>query len=225
MIPYKDDNPTRSFPYVTVALIALNIAAYLWEVLSPSGEQEIVLSLGAIPRNILSFEKTQPLHPMLTVFSSMFLHGGLFHVGGNMLYLWIFGNNIEDRIGHFRFLAFYLVSGVVAAYSHAITEPSSLIPMIGASGAVSGVLGAYLLLFPHARVHTLLIFGFFWQVVRVPALIVIGFWAIIQLVNGIITQGVLGQGGVAWFAHIGGFLFGLITVRLWLPRRRFQQWS
>ena len=122
-----------------------------------------------------------------------------------MLYLWIFGNNIEDRLGHVRFMVFYLLSGVIAAYSHAVTEPHSLIPMIGASGAVSGVLGAYLLLFPHARIHTMLFWGFFWQLVRVPALIVIGFWAIIQLINGIITEGLLGEGGVAWFAHIGGF--------------------
>ena len=141
-----------------------------------------------------------------------------------MLYLWIFGNNIEDMLGHVRFMAFYLLSGVVAAYSHALTEPHSLVPMIGASGAVSGVLGAYFLLFPHARVHTILFFGFFWQLVRVPALIVIGFWAIIQLINGILTEGLLGQGGVAWFAHIGGFLFGLISIKLWLPKRRSQEW-
>ena len=141
-----------------------------------------------------------------------------------MLYLWIFGNNIEEMLGHMRFMVFYLLSGIIAAYSHAVTEPHSLIPMIGASGAVSGVLGAYLLLFPHARIHTMLFWGFFWQLVRVPALIVIGFWAIIQLINGIITEGLLGEGGVAWFAHIVGFLFGLISIKLWLPKRRFQAW-
>ncbi len=141
-----------------------------------------------------------------------------------MLYLWIFGNNIEDRLGHFRLLAFYLASGVAAVYAHALIDPLSRIPMIGASGAVSGVLGAYLLLFPRARVHTIVIFGFFWQIVRIPALIVIGFWAIIQLVSGIVTKGQLGHGGVAWFAHVGGFLFGLITIKLWLPRRRVREW-
>jgi membrane associated rhomboid family serine protease len=224
LIPYKDDNPTTVFPFVTVGLIALNIASYLWELVSPRGEQPIALAYGAIPRSLLTLEQNQPIHPLLTIFSSMFLHGGFFHLGGNMLYLWIFGNNIEDRLGHVRFMVFYLLSGVIAAYSHAVTEPHSLIPMIGASGAVSGVLGAYFLLFPHARIHTILFFGFFWQLVRVPALIVIGFWAIIQLINGIITEGLLGRGGVAWFAHIGGFLFGLISIKLWLPKRRFQEW-
>ena len=224
MIPYKDDNPTTVFPFVTVGLIALNIATYLWELISPLEEQHIALAYGAIPRSLLTFEQNQPVHPLLTIFSSMFLHSGFFHLGGNMLYLWIFGNNIEDMLGHVRFMAFYLLSGVVAAYSHALTEPHSLVPMIGASGAVSGVLGAYFLLFPHARVHTILFFGFFWQLVRVPALIVIGFWAIIQLINGILTEGLLGQGGVAWFAHIGGFLFGLISIKLWLPKRRSQEW-
>ena len=225
MIPYKDDNPTGIFPFVTIGIIVLNAAFYLWGLFSPTGEQEIVYYYGAIPHNLLTFEKTQPIHPLATVFSSMFLHGGLFHLGGNMLYLWIFGNNIEDRLGHLRFLVFYLAAGLVAAYAHALTEPASRIPMIGASGAVSGVLGAYLLLFPRARVHAIVILGFFWQVIRVPALIVIGFWAIIQLVSGIMTKGLLGHGGVAWFAHVGGFLFGLITIKLWAHRRRMKEWS
>lgn len=225
MIPYKDDNPTSIFPFVTLGIIALNIIAYLWELASPAGEQQIALSYGAIPYNLLTFERGQPLHPVATIFSSMFLHGGFFHLGGNMLYLWIFGDNIEDRLGHLRFLFFYLLAGIAAAYSHSLMEPDSQIPMIGASGAISGVLGAYLLMFPRARVHTVLFLGFFWQVVRVPTLIVIGFWAIIQFINGIITRGLLGQGGVAWFAHVGGFLFGLITIKLWLPKRRFIRWS
>jgi len=224
LIPYKDDNPTGLFPYVTIAIIVLNSALYLWGLFSPSAEREIASSYGAVPYNLLTLEKHQPIHPLVTVFSSMFLHGGILHVAGNMLYLWIFGNNIEERLGHLRFLAFYLAAGIVAAYAHAVAEPASHIPMIGASGAVSGVLGAYLLLFPRARVHTVILLGFFWQVVRVPALIVIGFWAIIQLASGLLAKGLPGQGGVAWFAHIGGFLFGLITIKLWLPRRRFTQW-
>lgn len=219
MIPYKDDNPTSSFPFVTIGLIALNIAVYIWQAGSPKGGQEIAFSFGAIPYNLFTHRMIQPLHPVLTIFSAMFLHGGLLHLGGNMLYLWIFGNNIEDRMGPLRFLVFYLLSGVVAAYAHAAVEPASRIPMIGASGAVSGILGAYLLLFPHARVYTILFFGFFWQIVRVPALIVIGFWAIIQIVNGVLAKGLLSHGGIAWFAHIGGFLFGLITVRLWIRGR------
>ncbi len=224
MFPFKDDNPTRTFPFVTIAIIGVNILAYLWGLMSPIGEIHIIYSYGAVPSNLLSFKQTQPLHPALTLFSSMFLHGGLLHIAGNMLYLWIFGNNIEDRLGHIRFLFFYLISGIVAAYSHAITSPGSMTPMIGASGAVAGVLGAYILLFPHAKVHTLIFFGFFVQIVRIPALIVIGFWAIIQLVNGLLSKGLMASGGIAWFAHIGGFLTGLITVKLWLPKRRFQEW-
>ncbi len=224
MIPYKDDNPTSTFPLVTIGLIALNILVYIWEFLYPGGIDRIAYAYGAIPYNLLSLERTQPLHPLATVFSSMFLHGGFFHLAGNMLYLWIFGNNIEDAMGHIRFIIFYLLGGSFAAYAHAITSPHSLIPMIGASGAVSGVLGAYLLLFPHASVHTIVFFGFFWQIIKVPAILVIGFWAIIQFVNGIITKGLLAEGGVAWFAHIGGFLFGLLTIRLWLPKRRYRGW-
>jgi len=218
LIPFKDDNPTRTFPFVTIGIIAINILVYIWELISPAGEKYIVFTYGAIPSNLISFEKTQPLHPVLTIFSSMFLHGGLLHVGGNMLYLWIFGDNIEDLLGRFRFILFYLVCGIAAAYSHAITSPSSIIPMIGASGAIAGVLGAYIVLFPRAKVRTLIFFGFFVEVVKIPALIVIGFWAIIQVVNGILSQSLIGQGGVAWFAHIGGFLVGLLTIKLWLPK-------
>jgi membrane associated rhomboid family serine protease len=224
LIPFKDDNPTSIVPYVTIGIIILNVAVFLWEILSPIGEERIVMSYGAIPHNLLNLEKTQPVHPITTVFSSMFLHGGFFHLGGNMLYFWIFGNNIEDRLGHLRFLIFYLLAGATAAYSYAIMDPGSLVPMIGASGAISGVLGAYLMMFPQARVHTVLFFGFFWQVVRVPALIVIGFWAIIQLASGVLTKGLMGHGGVAWFAHVGGFLFGLGTIKLWLPKRGSEKW-
>ncbi len=223
MIPFKDDNPTSTFPFVTIGIIAINILVYIWEIMSPAGEKYIVYSYGAIPSNLISFDTMQPVHPVLTIFSAMFLHGGILHIAGNMLYLWIFGNNIEDMLGHFKFFIFYLISGIAAAYSHAIMAPSSSVPMIGASGAVAGVLGAYLLLFPRAKVHTLIFLVFFVEVVKIPALIVIGFWAIIQVVNGLLTQGVAAKGGVAWFAHIGGFLAGLLTIKLWLPKRRFRE--
>ncbi|MDA8432298.1 MAG: rhomboid family intramembrane serine protease [Nitrospiraceae bacterium] len=219
MIPYKDDNPTRTTPFVTLLIIAVNVGVFVLQLLSPKDGQQIVYDYGAIPQAILHFHSTQPIPAPLTIFTSMFMHGGLMHIGGNMLYFWIFGNNIEDRLGHLRFLFFYLFCGVVAALAHALSSPGSAIPMIGASGAISGVLGAYLLLFPSARVHTLVFFGFFFQVLRVPALIVIGFWAIIQLVSGLIGQGILHHGGTAWFAHVGGFLVGLATIKLWLPRR------
>ncbi len=219
MIPFKDDHPTRTLPFVTLLIIASNISFFILELLSSRDSQSLVYAFGAIPKNILSFHSDQPIPAVLTVFTSMFMHGGLLHIGGNMLYFWIFGNNIEDRLGHLRFLLFYLFCGVFAAYAHALSSPHSEMPMIGASGAISGVLGAYLLLFPTAKIHTIVFFGFFFQVIRIPALIVIGFWAIIQFVSGLITQGILHQGGTAWFAHVGGFLVGLLTIRLWLPRR------
>ncbi|MEW6585411.1 MAG: rhomboid family intramembrane serine protease [Nitrospirota bacterium] len=223
MIPYKDDNPTHTFPYVTIGFIALNILVFFLELTSASGIQKVTYSYGALPHSLLTFERLQPVHPTVTVFTSMFMHGGLFHIAGNMLYLWIFGNNIEDTLGHLRFIVFYLFCGIFAAYSYAVTNPHSTTPMIGASGAVSGVLGAYILLFPRAHVHTLVFLGFFVTTIRIPALIVIGFWAIIQFINGMVGTGLREEGGVAWFAHIGGFLIGLVTIKLWMPRRT-RQW-
>lgn len=158
--------------------------------------------------------------PLLTLFTSMFLHGGLFHVAGNMLYLWIFGDNVEDTLGHSRFLVLYLACGVAAVVAQTAVHPASAIPIVGASGAVAGVLGAYLLLFPHAGVWTLLILGFFIRVVRIPAVIVLGLWMAVQLLNGAARCGRPESGGVAWFAHVGGFLAGLsllfvLRARAW----------
>ena len=223
MFPYKDDNPTDTFPFVTIGIIGLNILVFLFQLILDIDGRRIVYAYGAIPHNIVTLESVQPIHPLITIFTSMFMHGGLLHIFGNMLYLWIFGNNIEDRLGHFRYLVFYLFCGILAALSHTVSAPDSTVPMIGASGAVSGVLGSYILLFPMARVHTLIFLGFFVQSVQIPALIVIGFWAIIQFVNGLIMQGAPNQGGIAWLAHAGGFLAGLITIKLWLPRR-FKTW-
>jgi membrane associated rhomboid family serine protease len=224
LIPYRDDNPTSSFPVVTIGIIVLNTLVFLYELSSPSGMEKVAYTYGAIPQYILTFDKVQPIHPALTIFSAMFMHGGVFHIAGNMLYLWIFGNNIEDKMGHFRFIFFYIFCGIASAYAHAITDPHSHTPMIGASGAISGVLGAYLLLFPRAMVHTLIFLGFFVTVVKIPALIVIGFWAFIQFLNGLVSTGFARDGGVAWFAHIGGFLTGLLTIKLWLPRRMKKWW-
>ncbi|MEJ2314574.1 MAG: rhomboid family intramembrane serine protease [Nitrospirota bacterium] len=228
MIPYKDDNPTEKFPFVTIALIALNVLVFLWQATAAGGFEKTIFSYGAVPSSILDMKSSQPLHPGMTIFTAMFMHAGLLHVGGNMLYLWIFGNNIEDRLGHFSFLLFYLAGGVVAAYAHALSAPHSDIPMVGASGAVAAVLGAYLLLYPRAGVYTLLFLGFFVQVVRLPALIVIGFWAIIQFINGAVSRGSVPGGGVAWFAHIGGFVFGLVVVKVFLmmkgSRRKGYEW-
>jgi membrane associated rhomboid family serine protease len=146
----------------------------------------------------------------------MFMHGGLFHIGGNMLYLWIFGNNVEDTLGHIRYLVFYFACGLAAALAQVAVGPDSQVPMVGASGAVSGVLGAYLLLFPHARVTTVIIFGFFWRLARIPAVFVLGFWIVLQVLNGLGSFGA--SGGVAFFAHIGGFVAGMGLLFVLRPR-------
>lgn len=224
MIPYKDDNPTTHFPIITIMIIVLNILAFLYQIASGPDSRIMVYSYGAIPYELLhGREGIGPSIPV-TLFTSMFLHGGILHLAGNMLYLWIFGNNIEDQLGIFRFFTFYFICGVIATYTHALSEPSSMTPMIGASGAISGILGAYLILFPRARIHTLIFFGFFIQVIKVPAIIVIGFWIVIQFISGLLSKGLYAGGGVAWFAHIGGFVAGVLLIKLFLKKRRSSQW-
>lgn len=220
LIPFKDDNPTSRPPVLTIALIAFNIAVFIIQTLYPGDLRQTAYAYGAIPHYLLTFEAVQPIHPVMTIFTSMFMHGGLLHLITNMLYLWIFGNNIEDRLGYVKFILFYTLCGIGAAYSHALAAPSSMVPMIGASGAVSGVLGAYLILYPQAKVHTLIFLGFFIQVVRLPAVIVIGFWIIIQFINGVISKGIASQGGVAWFAHIGGFVLGVVLIKIMAGNQR-----
>ncbi len=214
MIPLRDNIRTRRFPVITVTLIAANVAVFLYQyLLVPESAQRIVFLYGLIPRELTSGVMLVP-HPFpvgVTLFTSMFVHGGLFHVAGNMLYLWIFGNNVEDAMGGVRFILFYLLGGLGAAFSQVLAGPSSPVPMVGASGAVSGVLGAYLLLYPHARVLTLVTLGFFWRVVEIPAVIVLGFWIAVQVLNGVVTFNFQG-GGVAWFAHIGGFAAGMLLL-------------
>jgi membrane associated rhomboid family serine protease len=233
VIPLKDDVPSRSTPVITVLLIALNVLAFLYQAsLGLTGRgpdlgaaEAFVMEFGLVPCRLTGACATPEFpSPLLTVFTSMFMHGGLFHIAGNMLYLWIFGDNVEDTLGHGRFLVFYLAAGVAAALAQVYLNASSRVPMVGASGAVSGVLGAYLLLFPYARVLTLLIIGFFIRFVHIPALIVLGFWIVVQLLNGFITFSAqsLGRGetgGVAWFAHIGGFLAGMVLLLMLRPRR------
>ncbi len=218
MIPLKDDNPTRTFPFVTIFIIAANIAVYVYQLtLGQKAETFFILRAGAIPYEITRFADMYPLSflpPPLTLFSAMFVHGGLLHVGGNMLYLWIFGDNIEDRLGHFRFFVFYLLSGLIASLTHIIMLPDSTLPMIGASGAIAGVLGAYFLLYPRANVLTLVFFFFFVDIVKIPALVFLGLWFIFQL----LSSGA--GGGIAWYAHIGGFAAGVILVKLFERRRR-----
>jgi membrane associated rhomboid family serine protease len=232
MIPLKDDIPSRSVPIVTLVLIALNVAAYVYQLSlafavdagGRAAAEAFVFEFGATPCRLTgTCDRGDFPSPYVTVFTSMFLHGSPLHVAGNMLYLWIFGDNVEDALGHGRFLLFCLLSGVAAAAAQTITGPTSTIPMIGASGAVSGVLGAYLLLFPYATILTLMIFGFFVRSVHIPAVIVLGFWIVLQLINGWLTMNAsaMGRGesgGVAWFAHIGGFLAGMLLLLLFRPR-------
>ena len=220
MIPLKDDNPTREPAYVSWAMIAACVLVFLWQFsLSPDAAQAVIYALGVIPARLLGGaelpQQLQILPAYATVFSSMFLHGGWLHLIGNMLYLWIFADNVEDRLGHGRFLAFYLICGVAAAAAQALPEPSSQIPMVGASGAISGVLGAYLLMFPHAQVVVLVPLGFVFPVIRLPALLVLGLWFGMQLLESL---GQSGGGGVAFRAHVGGFLAGLALAPLMARR-------
>jgi rhomboid family protein len=214
-IPLRDENPTTRLPVVTVALIAVNVAVFILQVVAPQGLESAVLRFGAVPFNITHFRSlagTAGVPPLLTLLTSMFMHASLFHLLGNMLYLWIFGNNIEDRLGPVRFVLFYFVCGIAAALTHILAQPGSRIPMIGASGAIAGVLGAYWLLFPHARVKTFIFLIFYIDVVPIPAGIVLGLWFLLQILN--VGMG----GGVAWFAHVGGFLTGILLIRLALGR-------
>ncbi len=210
-IPLRDDNPTSRFPAVTVALIAANILVFFFQAFSPEGLHLAALRFGAIPFEITHFrslDAASRVSPYLALVTSLFVHGSLFHLLGNMLYLWIFGNNVEDYLGSFRFLLFYLLCGLTAGFAQIAAMPNLKVPMIGASGAVAGILGAYWILFPRARVMTFLFLFFYITVVPIPAAIVLGLWFIVQILN--IGMG----GGVAWFAHIGGFLTGLLLVRL-----------
>ncbi len=238
MIPLHDDNPTELSPFVTLGVILACVVVFLYEVSLPERLGEaFVYSYGAIPAvifgaGVLPPEVSGPAPP-LTLLTSMFLHGGWMHLIGNMLYLWIFGNNIEDVMGHVKFAIFYVTCGILAALSHALIDPSSAVPMVGASGAISGVLGAYLLLFPRAQVLVLIPLGCFTRVMYVPAGFVLGLWFLMQVLSGGMSLGRQG-GGVAFFAHVGGFLAGMALigmfkrpdVKFFAPRRHksWREW-
>ena len=199
--------------------IVVNALVFLHQfLLGPQSEELFVASYALVPQRLFSHgASVRGAAPVgLTLFTSMFMHGGFLHVAGNMLYLWIFGNNVEDAMGRIRFIVFYLICGLVAAYSHALFNQASLIPMIGASGAVSGVLGAYLLLYPRARVVTLIPLGFMVRLIEVPAMIVLGFWIVFQVLNALLFSGE--GGGVAWYAHVGGFVAGMALIGLFKRR-------
>ena len=219
MIPLKDTNRTLSFPAVTLLLIAVNAAVFIYQLTLGSGHvlTGFFYQFGLVPRALLSFgywQEAGVLMGLAPLFTSMFLHGGWMHFLGNMLYLWVFGDNVEDWLGALRFLLFYLVCGLLAALLQIAVHPGSPIPMIGASGAISGVLAAYLVLFPGARVLTFVPILFFFYLVRLPALIFLGLWFLLQFFNGAVslTAGDLSMGGTAWWAHIGGFVSGLVLI-------------
>jgi membrane associated rhomboid family serine protease len=223
MIPLRDENPSRSFPFVTYGLIALNVVAFLWEWSLISRGVPIVEGFGLVPLRLLE----DPEGQAFTVLTSMFLHGGWMHLIANMLFLYIFGDNVEDSIGHGRYLGFYLLAGVAAAAAQTFVEPASRIPMVGASGAIAGVLGAYLVLYPRAPVVVLFPPIF---ILEFPAWIVIGEFFVMNLLSGVLSLGRTVGGGVAFFAHLGGFVFGLLTVKLLMlgrserETRRWEGW-
>jgi membrane associated rhomboid family serine protease len=237
VFPLKDNIPTLRFPVVTVTLIAVNVIAYFfWQqggfsLGSPDGEHYLC---NLVDHAVIPFEVTHPGEQVgaegcpaptsptwLTLFTAMFMHGGLLHLGGNMLFLWIFGNNVEDSMGPVKFLVFYLLSGLAASALQIAIEPDATVPTIGASGAIAGVLGGYILLFPRARVITLIFIIFFVTIVELPALWILGFWFVQQVLFGYFDLGSQGgEGGVAYFAHIGGFVFGLLAIRLFADDRK-----
>ena len=236
MFPLKDNIPTLKFPVVTVALIALNVIAYFfWQKggLSLGSPREPRLPLPPVNYAEIPYEITHPGEQVadpscapsastwLTLFTSMFMHGGLLHLGGNMLFLWIFGNNVEDSMGPVKFLLFYLLGGLAASALQVAMARTPPFPTVGASGAVAGVLGGYLLLFPRARVVTVIFIVFFFTIVELPALLILGFWFVQQVLFGYFDLGSAGEGGgVAYFAHIGGFAFGLLAIKLFADERK-----
>lgn len=215
MLPLSDQNPTRTTPYVNYALIALNVCAFIYEWLQIAvhGDSFVVSGYGLVPTRIWA----DPLGESFTIFSSMFMHGGWVHLAGNMLFLWIFGDNVEDAIGHVRYIVFYLFCGVCAAAAQVLTNTGSPAAMVGASGAIAGVLGAYLVLFPRAPVTVFnpipLLWLFMGFLLVLPAWVVIGLWFLLNLNGGVSSLGLGPSGGVAFFAHIGGFLAGVLAVR------------
>jgi membrane associated rhomboid family serine protease len=216
MIPLKDENPSRSTPVVMRVIVALNVACFLYEMALGPGLRGFVFEFGFVPARLsLALEGAEsPLAPGTTLISSMFLHGGWLHLLGNMWYLWIFGDNIEDRLGHVRFLLFYVLAGLAAATTHWLTNASSGVPTVGASGAIAGVLGGYLIAFPRARVLTLVPLFVFIQVMSLPAIVVLGLWFVFQFFSGALSLGMGATGGVAWWAHVGGFAFGVVFMGL-----------
>lgn len=236
MLPFRDYNRSGTTPYVTVGLIVLNVLVFLAEQSQRPPRRQYGRS-GAVPQlpEMIAEYAMQPVEvvralqgkpvpgqrfpALLTPLTSMFMHGGWLHLLGNMLYLWIFGDNVEDRMGHVKYLGFYVLCGLGAAAAHTVFNLSSQVPTVGASGAIAGVLGAYLVAFPHARVDTLVPLGFIFTVIQLPAIVVLGFWFVIQFLSGLGSLGMKNVGGVAWWAHIGGFVLGMGLLFVFQKRK------
>lgn len=223
-LPLKDINPTERTPVITISLIVINVLVYLFQI---AAGPKLIAAFGAIPYEITRMKDLDeiifiggyqfrhlpgPKPIFLTLFTSMFMHGSFLHLGGNMLYLWVFGKNIEDILGPAKYILFYIASGLIAHALHIVSDPSSVIPTVGASGAIAGLLGAYLIAYPRARVLTLMFLFLFIRLTVVPAFVIIIFWFVIQLFSGFASLGGTYGGGVAWFAHIGGFIGGIILI-------------
>lgn len=239
MIPYRDENPTVLTPVVTVGIVALNVLA--WAFIEGLGVERSVAAAvchyGLIPAEVLQqvppgttvqmgpdlFCAVDPGPQLWTVLTSMFMHGGWMHLIGNMVFFWVFGNNIEDAMGHVRFAVFYVTCGVTAAAAQVFISPHSTIPMVGASGAISGVLGAYLLLYPKVRVHALLPLGFYMTTIVLPAYVMLGYWILLQILGSLPQLGNQQGGGTAFMAHIGGFVAGLMLIRLFAKREYLER--
>ncbi len=217
MIPIRDQIPTRNVPVINYLLIAANVIVFIFQWLAGPYEEALVYEFALIPYSLVS---SLSIGDITDIFTSMFMHAGLAHIGGNMLYLWIFGDNVEDSMGSGRYILFYLVGGLVASITHVITNPGSQIPTVGASGAIAAVLGAYLVLYPQSKVLTIIPLGFFIRMTLVPASIVLGFWFLLQFFSGVLSLGGPDVGGVAFWAHIGGFVAGLVIAKLFARRRR-----
>jgi membrane associated rhomboid family serine protease len=216
MIPLRDENPSSRFPFVNYLLIAANVLVFLYQWATFTGDPNAGLEYALVPANVTSGLDAGDVVAMV---ASMFMHAGLAHIGGNMLYLWIFGDNIEDAMGHVPYFIFYLIGGFVASAVHVFSNPNSMIPTVGASGAIGAVLGAYLMLYPRRRVLTLVFLGYFIRMMMVPAVFLLGLWIVLQVFSGLMSIGGPDVGGVAFWAHIGGFAAGAVLARLFAPRR------
>jgi len=225
LIPFSDSPARRRrIPIVMPLIVVANILVFVYQISLPAGEDRFLLSYGAIPFEIthgIDIPPTISLPIYATLLTSMFIHQGILHLGGNLLFLWVFGDNVEDRLGHLTFLFFYLACGLIAGLAQIAIDVNSRVPAIGASGAISGVLGAYLVLFPHSQVRTLLFLGPFFTITRISAIFLIGFWIVTQLAAGffLVELGNAQAGGVAYFAHIGGFVAGLILILFLRPQQ------